>query len=731
MDNEYDANKTFADLMKTLNMEENSASPVVEEAPKPIENNASDIDAKVQAIFDRVLAEKPAEQQVEQIVEQPKVETPTIQVVTIPVPEGVTIEEPKEEPVEEIVEETSSEAPEKVDVEAIFEKVEKEQQKQRIIRDQTLQKEERPAPVFEEVEEQVEETEDEPVVYEPFDIKAMPEVVGSMFGGFFIKLWLFISTIIIDAYNLIKTFILFLWNKFNQNVILAVKDFRDEWKTYKREQDATNSQIKSDIKRSPRKFFKILRYYVKAFYGRHPQMFSNFVNTVLPIGGFIILVATIVGIKSSTYALEVTSNGVGLGYVENESIYLEAQNLVNDRFSVGDTTSNVADVGATYKIVTVKANDLLDAETVSDNIVESAGTSVTYACGIYIDNEFICALSSETDAMQVFNNILDAYPTEDESDVVGFVEDVQYVQGLYTDDDETIWSADKLAATLGEKKTDSKYYTVQSGDTLSQIAHRYGMTVTQLRVANPDVGDSIYVGQQILVSGETNYLNIKVVKTVVQKETVAFKTIKTNNSKLYKGTTKVKQKGVNGIDSVTYLVTYVNGVKVSSEEVNRVTIKAPVDQKVDVGTKVASGYTASTYKKGSGSLVWPAVGVYKVSSPYGYRTLGGRTRFHSGIDLANGHSAGHTVVAAAAGTVTTAKYSSGYGYYVVINHGGGMSTLYAHMQKGSICVKVGQYVNAGTAIGKIGSTGNSTGNHLHFEVRINGKCVNPAPYIGA
>ncbi|MEG1244300.1 MAG: M23 family metallopeptidase, partial [Oscillospiraceae bacterium] len=71
-----------------------------------------------------------------------------------------------------------------------------------------------------------------------------------------------------------------------------------------------------------------------------------------------------------------------------------------------------------------------------------------------------------------------------------------------------------------------------------------------------------------------------------------------------------------------------------------------------------------------------------------------------------------------------------YGNRVIIDHGNGMSTLYAHCLSGSLSVGVGQYVNAGDAIARVGSTGNSTGPHLHFEVRIGGKHVNPAPYLG-
>ena len=117
-----------------------------------------------------------------------------------------------------------------------------------------------------------------------------------------------------------------------------------------------------------------------------------------------------------------------------------------------------------------------------------------------------------------------------------------------------------------------------------------------------------------------------------------------------------------------------------------------------------------------------------LSSPYGWRIhpVYGDRRFHSGVDLAG--QGGTNIYASRSGTVTASGYNSGNGYYVTINHGDGFSTSYLHMQK-TPNVKVGQYVVAGHVIGYMGSTGVSTGNHLHFTVYYNGSTVNPADYI--
>ena len=128
---------------------------------------------------------------------------------------------------------------------------------------------------------------------------------------------------------------------------------------------------------------------------------------------------------------------------------------------------------------------------------------------------------------------------------------------------------------------------------------------------------------------------------------------------------------------------------------------------------------------GSGSFSWPVTGT--ITSPFGWRSnpFGGSPEFHQGLDIAA--PTGTTVAAAAGGTVIMAQWYGGYGNYILIDHGGGYSTGYGHLS--AIYVSSGQTVTRGQAIGAVGSTGQSTGPHLHFEVRINGKPVDPAPRL--
>ena len=132
----------------------------------------------------------------------------------------------------------------------------------------------------------------------------------------------------------------------------------------------------------------------------------------------------------------------------------------------------------------------------------------------------------------------------------------------------------------------------------------------------------------------------------------------------------------------------------------------------------------------SGSLLWPVPGFNRVTSGFGWRTcpIRGTQSFHGGIDIAGPGIYGASVVAAADGRVVFAAWRGGFGNTIVIYHGDGVQTLYAHLRNGGINVSNGQLVTAGQHIGQVGSTGFSTGPHLHWEVIVNGQQVDPMSF---
>jgi murein DD-endopeptidase MepM/ murein hydrolase activator NlpD len=159
-------------------------------------------------------------------------------------------------------------------------------------------------------------------------------------------------------------------------------------------------------------------------------------------------------------------------------------------------------------------------------------------------------------------------------------------------------------------------------------------------------------------------------------------------------------------------------------ESNLATYKQLVSSYEAESARIAAELAKSRWRAGApgaGELLWPTDG--RAGSGFGYRThpIFGSRRLHTGIDI--GGPTGQPIIAAADGLVVSAGWRGGYGMAVVIDHGGGLATLYAHQSR--LTVSEGTVVGAGQKIGEIGSTGQSTGPHLHFEVRVNGSPRDP------
>ncbi len=145
--------------------------------------------------------------------------------------------------------------------------------------------------------------------------------------------------------------------------------------------------------------------------------------------------------------------------------------------------------------------------------------------------------------------------------------------------------------------------------------------------------------------------------------------------------------------------------------------------------QAALSYGANPVQYTGGKFAWPVPGVTRISSKYGYRIhpIYKVKKFHAGIDIGAGY--GINIVASADGVVTLATTNGGYGKCIIINHGSGLSTLYGHCS--TLLVSKGEKVTRGQVIAKVGSTGLSTGPHLHYEVRVNGSTTDPMAYVTA
>lgn len=270
-------------------------------------------------------------------------------------------------------------------------------------------------------------------------------------------------------------------------------------------------------------------------------------------------------------------------------------------------------------------------------------------------------------------------------------------------------AAEKIVNGRGAEKT----YIVKQGDTIWDIALKNDVSVEDIKDANPKLNiDKIGIDDEIKLATNIPYVNVEIVADIDSTEQLPYETKKVTDSKLAKGVKKLKQAGKDGTIQVKKRVSILNSDVVSEEVTESKVLTAAVDEVVIEGKKVPL-YVAT------GDFIRPSRG--SLSSRYGKRW----GRMHEGVDFAA--STGSPIYAADSGKVTFAGTRSGYGLCVMINHGNGYQTLYGHASK--LLVKTGQSVKKGEKIANVGSTGRSTGPHLHFEVKKNGVPKNPLNYI--
>ncbi|MCB2290676.1 peptidoglycan DD-metalloendopeptidase family protein [Clostridium sp. CS001] len=280
----------------------------------------------------------------------------------------------------------------------------------------------------------------------------------------------------------------------------------------------------------------------------------------------------------------------------------------------------------------------------------------------------------------------------------------------------------KLAYVVSEK---------QGKEVLNSIKDYYSQnaklnTITEINIDNKITYEfakirigNLYENDEITQSiikynskAQKPIITVRVVGNTIKDQVVKYTTIMKSSDKLMSGASKVQLSGVDGIKKVTNEVIFLNN-NLASEKPLKSEIVTPMQSKeILIGTNkpvILDVAYMNTPSRGS------------ISSSFGVRW----GKMHKGIDIAA--NLGATISAALDGTVTYAGWQDGYGNVIKMDHGDKVETTYAHCS--AITVKKGEVVNQGEKIGEVGSTGNSTGPHLHFEVRKNGEPINPENYI--
>lgn len=443
----------------------------------------------------------------------------------------------------------------------------------------------------------------------------------------------------------------------------------------------------------------------------------------VPVISVFFLFSVITYASSVNYAVKLSVNGKFLGYIENEQVFYDAKEVLTDRINYLGKTVDIEAI-PTYAIEQVGSIELLTKYEIADLVMQNSGVSFDYGYGFYINDVFYGALSDFTRVKNTLDRLLEQKKTDDPTEVVSFVDDIRYGEaGQYLT--ESFIDENWLIRLLTGKKSESVYYTVEYGDSGYAISEKLDMSMDELERLNPGFTENdLHIGDKVKIDDEVPFLSVSITRTETYTvDTVPFETETYQTNDYYEGTSKEMQTGQTGQNSVTANVTYVNGQEVSRDITQVVTIREPVKQIIAIGTAPTPAGTVKTGTAAFGKFLWPVNGGY-ISQ---WSHWDGGYAGHKGIDIA-GLRYGTPVYAGAGGVVTFSGWSGGLGYCVMIYHEDlGVTSIYAH--NSALYVKKGQRVRQGECIAGAGSTGDSTGVHVHFGIQVNGVSVNPKAYL--
>ena len=367
---------------------------------------------------------------------------------------------------------------------------------------------------------------------------------------------------------------------------------------------------------------------------------------------------------------------------------------------------------ASFHLVPVSQDKLETEELVQDKI-SSAFDGLVSAYGIVVDGKVVTALEVELDGYEALREIEAQY--KNENNEAHYTNEVTISRCRVKP--AMVVSKEDAVKVLNGSKDAVITHRVQAGETFSSIALAYGVGTRELMDANPGIKpELLQQGENITVSAPQPLIAVETVEQITIQESIPYKVKEQKDSSMYKGNKKTLTKGVNGKKDVLYEITRVNHTVTKKVALSETVLSEPTTEVVAVGTKEKVTTSAT------GTMMRPYGGT--ITARFG--ASGSRwARKHTGIDYAG--PTGDPIRAADGGKVIFAGWNGSYGKMVKISHGNGLETWYAHMS--SIYVKSGQRVSKGSTIGAIGSTGNSSGPHVHFEVRKNGVAKNPANYV--
>lgn len=445
--------------------------------------------------------------------------------------------------------------------------------------------------------------------------------------------------------------------------------------------------------------------------------------SVMLLSGFSLFDSLSVTPSVTTYysakSFTIFVDGQEIGTVrERETIDIAIKKIKGDYRNKYGTDSVVT---SSIEVIDTNANDSeLISNVKLNSVLKSKLDIKAQGYSISVNGQSIGVLKTKAEADELINDVKNYFTEKYEQDQIisaNFNEDIS-IEPVTIELSE-IDDKNKLFEYILIGTDEKIVYTVESGDTYWDIAIKHNMTVDDLMAANPEANENrLMPGDELSLIVPKPFINVNIERTLVAEEKIKYESETEKVSYMYTDEKKIKKAGVYGKANVEYIITEQNGVEIGRKEVSREVISQPQTEIVLVGTQTPPP------KIGTGKFINP-LAIGRLTSAYGSRS-GIGSGFHKGIDLAA--KSGSDIKAADGGKVVYTGYNGQYGNMVEISHGGGWSTVYAHCSK--IYVKTGDEIYQGQKIAAVGSTGLSSGPHLHFEVRKHKVAQNPSNYIG-
>ncbi len=406
-------------------------------------------------------------------------------------------------------------------------------------------------------------------------------------------------------------------------------------------------------------------------------------------------------VETMEHAYSVKVNGTVVNLHSAE----EVRRMLQDAVNVYDTGNHftvelVKDDSRELGVLTARIVSAEEAEESTDEVFLTAG--VAAALG---ENETV-DIVQEKQGFEAYDYGINS---------MEFSEPIEVVEAYLPVGE--IMPEEQAGNLLTQKQEMQQIYTVQSGDTLSEISLTVGLPLDEIIALNDELENEntvIRVNQELIITVPEPELSVVWTETARYEEGYDLPIEYIYNDSWYTNQSVTRQQPSAGYHEAAVMVTRRNDSELHRETLYEEILFDPVAKVIEIGTIIPPSYI----KPISGG---------RLTSSFGRRnapTAGASTN-HKGVDWAT--PVGTAVCASSAGTVVRAGWGSGYGYVVYINHPNGTQTRYGHLSK--IYVSVGQYVNQGDLIAASGNTGRSTGPHLHFEILVNGVQVNPFSYL--